>query len=168
MFLKSWCGSSAWLECRPVTPEVASSSLVRTAKKSVARLTFFVLWLSRTRDLCPLGDRRAASRGIIIVAHRPRASVGSSLVRTAEKASSHHLAGRFFILWRCPNSRPLSLGGPTRSVEGDHNRRASPTRQRGPESRPHRKKVSRKADFFVLWPSRTRDLVYFKISSSAE
>ncbi len=27
----TWCGSSVWLECRPVTPEVASSSLVRTA-----------------------------------------------------------------------------------------------------------------------------------------
>ena len=28
----TWCGSSVWLECRPVTPEVASSSLVRTAR----------------------------------------------------------------------------------------------------------------------------------------
>lgn len=27
-----WCGSSVWLECRPVTPEVESSSLFRTAK----------------------------------------------------------------------------------------------------------------------------------------
>ena len=31
--LLTWCGSSVWLECRPVTPEVASSSLVRTAEK---------------------------------------------------------------------------------------------------------------------------------------
>ena len=30
---KKRCGSSAWLECRPVTPEVAGSSPVRTAEK---------------------------------------------------------------------------------------------------------------------------------------
>ena len=28
-----WCGSSAWLEYRPVTPGVAGSSPVRTAKE---------------------------------------------------------------------------------------------------------------------------------------
>ena len=31
----SWSGSSAWLECLPVTQEVASSSLVRTARAQV-------------------------------------------------------------------------------------------------------------------------------------
>ena len=33
--LKTWCGSSVGLEYRPVTPGVASSSLVRTAKKAL-------------------------------------------------------------------------------------------------------------------------------------
>ena len=32
-FFKGWSGSSVWLECLPVTQEVASSSLVRTAQK---------------------------------------------------------------------------------------------------------------------------------------
>ena len=31
---KRWCCSSVWLECLPVTQEVASSSLVSTAKAS--------------------------------------------------------------------------------------------------------------------------------------
>ena len=34
------CGSSAWLECRPVTPEVAGSSPVRTANKSLKLSNF--------------------------------------------------------------------------------------------------------------------------------
>ena len=34
--LKTWCGSSVGLEYRPVTPGVASSSLVRTAQKRQA------------------------------------------------------------------------------------------------------------------------------------
>ena len=38
-----WCGSSAWLECRPVTPEVEGSSPFRTAKKDEA--ICFVLFL---------------------------------------------------------------------------------------------------------------------------
>ena len=32
-----WSGSSAWLECLPVTQEVASSSLVRTARAQVQK-----------------------------------------------------------------------------------------------------------------------------------
>ena len=36
----TWCGSSVWLECRPVTPEVASSSLVRTARKDLKPFGF--------------------------------------------------------------------------------------------------------------------------------
>ena len=31
---ESWCCSSVWLECLPVTQEVASSSLVSTAEAS--------------------------------------------------------------------------------------------------------------------------------------
>ena len=33
---KRWCCSSVWLECLPVTQEVASSSLVSTAKQSLS------------------------------------------------------------------------------------------------------------------------------------
>ena len=33
-----WCGSSVWLEYRPVTPGVASSSLVRTARMEFGHL----------------------------------------------------------------------------------------------------------------------------------
>ena len=36
-----WSGSSAWLECLPVTQEVASSSLVRTAQMSNPQGCFF-------------------------------------------------------------------------------------------------------------------------------
>ena len=39
-----WSGSSVWLECLPVTQEVASSSLVRTARAQVTKdLRFFRL-----------------------------------------------------------------------------------------------------------------------------
>ena len=33
---RRWCCSSVWLECLPVTQEVASSSLVSTAKQSLS------------------------------------------------------------------------------------------------------------------------------------
>ena len=39
----TWCGSSVWLECRPVTPEVASSSLVRTAEEQQILAALFVI-----------------------------------------------------------------------------------------------------------------------------
>ena len=35
---ENWCGSSVWLEYRPVTPGVASSSLVRTAETELRSL----------------------------------------------------------------------------------------------------------------------------------
>ena len=35
--LQVWCGSSAWLECRPVTPEVEGSSPFRTANKGMTQ-----------------------------------------------------------------------------------------------------------------------------------
>ena len=38
-----WSGSSAWLECLPVTQEVASSSLVRTAESASRKACAFVL-----------------------------------------------------------------------------------------------------------------------------
>ena len=34
---QGWSGSSVWLECLPVTQEVASSSLVRTAQSASHR-----------------------------------------------------------------------------------------------------------------------------------
>ena len=37
-FFKGWSGSSVWLECLPVTQEVASSSLVRTAQKRATQI----------------------------------------------------------------------------------------------------------------------------------
>ena len=44
---KRWCCSSVWLECLPVTQEVASSSLVSTAKrKPLNREAFLFLYLS--------------------------------------------------------------------------------------------------------------------------
>ena len=44
---KRWCCSSVWLECLPVTQEVASSSLVSTANESLSnREAFLFLYLS--------------------------------------------------------------------------------------------------------------------------
>ncbi len=37
----SWCGSSVWLEYRPVTPGVAGSSPVRTARMKPQKSGFF-------------------------------------------------------------------------------------------------------------------------------
>ena len=37
-----WSGSSAWLECLPVTQEVASSSLVRTAHRATPKRLLFL------------------------------------------------------------------------------------------------------------------------------
>ena len=45
--LKTWCGSSVGLEYRPVTPGVASSSLVRTAQR-VPKLGFGTLFAFNT------------------------------------------------------------------------------------------------------------------------
>ena len=44
---KRWCCSSVWLECLPVTQEVASSSLVSTAESLSFLRDFFVLYNSR-------------------------------------------------------------------------------------------------------------------------
>ena len=44
---KSRCCSSVWLECLPVTQEVASSSLVSTAESLSEMRDFFVLYNSR-------------------------------------------------------------------------------------------------------------------------
>ena len=41
---KRWCCSSVWLECLPVTQEVASSSLVSTAESLSEMRDFFVLY----------------------------------------------------------------------------------------------------------------------------
>ena len=38
----SWCVSSAWLECLPVTQEVTGSSPVRTAKEISFEISFFL------------------------------------------------------------------------------------------------------------------------------
>ena len=46
---KSRCCSSVWLECLPVTQEVASSSLVSTAKASQSRGFFYFLSLIRVK-----------------------------------------------------------------------------------------------------------------------
>ena len=41
-----WCCSSVWLECLPVTQEVASSSLVSTAEASqIEKLFLFPLFI---------------------------------------------------------------------------------------------------------------------------
>ena len=44
---KSRCCSSVWLECLPVTQEVASSSLVSTAESLSEMRDFFVLYTPR-------------------------------------------------------------------------------------------------------------------------
>ena len=45
--IKSRCCSSVWLECLPVTQEVASSSLVSTAKQSLSIERLFRFWSPR-------------------------------------------------------------------------------------------------------------------------
>ncbi len=42
VLFQGWSGSSAWLECLPVTQEVASSSLVRTAEAQASRPALFL------------------------------------------------------------------------------------------------------------------------------
>ena len=43
VLFQGWSGSSVWLECLPVTQEVASSSLVRTAQQSnPKKVAFFI------------------------------------------------------------------------------------------------------------------------------
>ena len=47
---KSRCCSSVWLECLPVTQEVASSSLVSTANRSeVSERFFYLFYLTSTK-----------------------------------------------------------------------------------------------------------------------
>ena len=52
---KKRCGSSVWLECRPVTPEVTSSSLARTAKKSTRNdgllFLYICIWMRNKGDI---------------------------------------------------------------------------------------------------------------------
>ena len=61
-----WCGSSAWLECRPVTPEVEGSSPFRTAEQGT---DFFVSPLFCYGELpkpstsVPRGDAAIGGRG---------------------------------------------------------------------------------------------------------
>ena len=50
---KRWCCSSVWLECLPVTQEVASSSLVSTAESLSEMRDFFVLYNSSDLFLSP-------------------------------------------------------------------------------------------------------------------
>ena len=47
---KSRCCSSVWLECLPVTQEVASSSLVSTAKKSLKIWETFLFFHESSRN----------------------------------------------------------------------------------------------------------------------
>ena len=42
---KRWCCSSVWLECLPVTQEVASSSLVSTAKRKPLKSRGFFVFI---------------------------------------------------------------------------------------------------------------------------
>ncbi len=41
-----WSGSSVWLECLPVTQEVASSSLVRTAEAQAPKACAFFVFVA--------------------------------------------------------------------------------------------------------------------------
>lgn len=50
---KRWCCSSVWLECLPVTQEVASSSLVSTAESLSEMRDFFVFYNSTDLFLSP-------------------------------------------------------------------------------------------------------------------
>ena len=52
--LASWSGSSAWLECLPVTQEVASSSLVRTAKSASHRRPALFCFMKKRNGPCQL------------------------------------------------------------------------------------------------------------------
>ncbi len=66
MHFKLWCGSSAWLECRPVTPEVEGSSPFRTAEKSFSLLAgtfFFVVLCQNPRPPSPEGKPPQAAGG---------------------------------------------------------------------------------------------------------
>ena len=47
VLFQGWSGSSAWLECLPVTQEVASSSLVRTAEAQAPRPALFLCMKSK-------------------------------------------------------------------------------------------------------------------------
>ncbi len=44
VLFQGWSGSSVWLECLPVTQEVASSSLVRTAEAQVSKTCAFFVY----------------------------------------------------------------------------------------------------------------------------
>ena len=90
--LKTWCGSSVGLEYRPVTPGVASSSLVRTARMEFSHLaelhSLFMLRRLNERPRPPRGQPPQAAGGNVDFAmgRRPMpASAGSSLVRTASR-----------------------------------------------------------------------------------
>ena len=58
---KVWSGSSVWLECWPVTPEVAGSSPVRTASEGCLPGAPFLLRSTTDTDRHPLLFQRATS-----------------------------------------------------------------------------------------------------------
>ena len=95
-----WCGSSAWLECRPVTPEVEGSSPFRTAKQGPTKRLDLVLLYggSRTLDLVPRGD-----------SHRQVAGGNVKAVRGAAAGSSPFRALLFIEGWS-PQTPPLAFG----------------------------------------------------------
>ena len=63
--LKTWCGSSVGLEYRPVTPGVASSSLVRTAEMAFRSLDLDAISCYVTSSLDKNLDPEAAGGGFL-------------------------------------------------------------------------------------------------------
>ena len=50
VLFQGWSGSSVWLECLPVTQEVASSSLVRTAEAQVSKTCAFFVYEHKSNE----------------------------------------------------------------------------------------------------------------------
>ena len=87
-----WCGSSVWLEYRPVTPGVAGSSPVRTAR--------FQMQVAQSSTLQPLkGKIQDWCGSSVWLEYRPVTPgvAGSSPVRTARKEQLFELL--FFYIF---------------------------------------------------------------------
>ena len=77
--LKTWCGSSVGLEYRPVTPGVASSSLVRTAETEFSHLAGLRFLVLRRLEPCLPSDFLA---GALLGASSLRSSKWFAVART--------------------------------------------------------------------------------------
>ena len=121
-FTDNWCGSSVGLEYRPVTPGVASSSLVRTAERRfdhpVRSPFLFCARLERAAP-APRGGSRLWRRGVTWIARNARACASSSLVRTAERRFDHPVRSPLlFCAPRCHSAKQPHMDPHQKPLEG--------------------------------------------------